>query len=73
MTDDRYLQFCEWFIGRWQDIADNMDRELRELEDFRTGKRTSRHPLGSVFFGNRGHELQSLMTEMERWEHRDVN
>lgn len=73
MTDERYLQFCEWFLEQWRAVADNMERELHELEDYKTGKRKSRYPLGSVFFNNRGQELDALRAEMERWEHRSIN
>ena len=73
MTNDRYLEFCEWFVGQWGEMADRMQRELHELEEFKSGKRKSKYPLGSVFFTRRGEEMNTILKEMEYWDERYGN
>ena len=67
MNEQQFLAFTDRYVAFLKDEIAHVTRELNELEEYKSGKRKSKHPLGSKFFANVGDRLTMLVWEMERW------
>ena len=60
-----HVQDVQWFISELEFISQQVDREVKELEDFIAGRRKSPYKLGRKFLLKRGTELDQLRLELE--------
>jgi hypothetical protein len=65
MLRDDYLDDCRWAISEIQRIEFQMLEQAADLEDFVTGRRQSRYPLGIKFLRSLGEELDEFRKQLE--------
>jgi hypothetical protein len=70
MTETQYLDFVDHSIQQLEQQLAEAKRQRDELRDYTTGKRRSRHKLGSVYYIQWGRWLDDIRMTTERWEAR---